>query len=291
MKKRVLLTTIALIILLSGCAKITTVKNNPSMEIQTKVSDTVTDDSTEPVTEIETNEEFSKETETEPSTETQTELPTEPSTEGSTVAPSKPTPPAEEKVPTQIQTEVSTIIQETQSVTETPTTAPVQTQAPTQAPTVVPTEPQTEAVTEAETETINQAIAERDAFVEKWYHEAYVYPWDFEYIEAELRAYGESLGMTYETEEYIASMWYDSPQLQQWYTFEQWMEPGLLTPDNANWHWPKVLGSDDNTYTIARNRSNLFAELDYHGARNTHLFRLFFELSEDGQNCIVYILY
>lgn len=272
MIKRVLLITTALAILLSGCGKITPVKNVSYMELapssgainaplmsETAEQTTATDDSTEPVTEPAI--ENVTEPVTEAATEAPVEQPTEPATQVHTTSPTKPAPPAEDKTTAQVQTEAAT-------------TAPA------------PTETQTEAAT------VNPAIAERDAWLEEWYHEAYAYPWDFELIEAELRAYGESLGMEYCTYELIESWWYESPQTQQWWTLEEWMaEDWDLVPDNANWGVPHTMTSSDSIYLTATTRENCFARLDTLAARGTTVFKIYFELSEDGQSCKIYHLY
>lgn len=309
MIKKALLITITMTIILSGCGKTASIKRGAENMLNA-ASGTVTLPA-EDTTAIQKTEEASteaaagknEETVSEPVTEAskENETVTEPAKENTTTQ-TEAAPPAEEEMPpmatptvTEPQTQSPTkapAVTEAPAVpkeTETPTTAPVQTEAATTAP--VPTEPQTEAPTETEPETVNLAIAERDAFIEKWYHEAYAYPWDFEYIEAELRAYGESLGMTYYDETLFKNDWQNSEYIQQYFTEEEWIEFCTLTPETANWHWPEMLSSGDSIYITACNRENLFAELDYHGARNTNALRIYFELSDDGQHCKVYILY
>lgn len=279
MIKRALLTITVLAILLSGCTKpanthtdkaaqsaeqtsqLVKFEETTEAELATTEPTIATDDSTEPVTEPAI--ENVTEPVTEAATEAPVEQPTEPATQVHTTSPTKPAPPAEEKTTAHVQTEAATTVPATQPATET----------------------QTEAAT------VNPAIAERDAWLEEWYHEAYAYPWDFELIEAELRAYGESLGMEYWTYELIESWWYESPQTQQWWTLEEWMTDWDLTPDNANWGVPHTMTSSDSIYLTARTRENCFARLDTLAARGTTEFKIYFELSEDGQSCKIYHLY
>lgn len=258
-----------------------------SVEQTTAPDEHVTPVDTEPVTEEPT----------EPATESVTEPVTEPAAEVIPTQKETTAPKVTESTaaaPTQPATQKATAAQSapTQSATQKPTTAP--TQPATQPATEAATQKQTEAATEKATTAPTTAPAPTEEATEAPTREktAWDYPWDLDAIEAELRAYGESLGLTYYDEEYIRATWQQNPQVQQWWTLDEWVEKCTLTPETANWRVPTCMYSDENEYLVGRNQSDLRAELEYIAKTyGTTGFRIYFELDETATTCIVYVLY
>ena len=306
MKRRVVLSILAACIMLSsGCSK----QTEPAGELNTKSEVTLdAEESTHPsVSEESAPEKATQETEDISGEQiTVPEEPTAPSDEVVTEPVTEPD--AEVVIPTQKETTgpkdtESVTTEPTQSVTQKPTqpvtAAPTQpaTQKPTEAVTQAPTKPATQKPTEAPTqkptEVQTTAPDPKEEATEAPTREktAWDYPWDLDAIEAELRAYGESLGMTYYDEEYVRNDYLNNPQVQQWWTLEEWMQDGILTPDNASWMQPHYLDFDDSIYVVDVVHDNCYARLERLTEVSDEGFRIYFEVDETGKHCTIYTLY
>lgn len=315
MKKRVVLSILAAcIVLSSGCSRPV---DNQTGELNTKAEVTfASGEVTEPISDEPVESGIDKEQPTTQETAETTDVSVEPtidSEEATTPATDEPvteepTEPAIESVTEPVTEPAAEVVIPTQSATQKPTAAPAQpaiqkpttasTQSATQKPTNTPIERQTtEVATQKQTEAATEAPTTAPAPIEEATEAptrektAWDYPWDLNAIEAELRAYGESLGMTYYDEEYVRNDYLNNPQVQQWWTLEEWMQDGILTPDNANWNVPVYLRHDDNEYFAELMHTHSLEAVEYLAERGTEGFRIYCELDETGKSCCIYTLY
>ena len=183
-------------------------------------------------------------------------------------------------------TATEVIQQESTAQVTTPTQSATQpsTQKATQAATQPATQKATEAQTTAPTVEQTTEAATREKTI-------WDYPWDLDAIEAELRAYGESLGMLYIDEALLESDWDNSEYLQSQMSKEEYVQRFKLTPDNANWMQPHYLDYDDSIYISDAVRDNCYARLESLAARGRTEFKIYFELDSSGKHCTIYTLY
>lgn len=173
---------------------------------------------------------------------------------------------------------------------ENQTTQPA-TQKPTVAPTQPATQPATEAVTQKQTEAATTAPTEAATEAPTREKTAWDYPWDLDAIEAELRAYGESLGMRYVDEAYLRNDWKNNSYAQQYFSEDEYVQEFILTPETASWGVPEYLDFDDDAYTVECIHRNCLDSISSLASKGKTSFYIYFELDSTGKHCIVYTLY